>query len=161
MQPQTDAICTEASALHHAAQFRMNTIEMIMNLNEMKSGGEIMEINRRTLVHNKYHSTIAGILTGSLKSNEFQRYGSSSQAIVKFAVGNVPERVQEIRHTTETKFLHNSEKPLFTDTRENVYNGPKKPIPHMRKNPNQRKKKLKKPRDNEHLADVLETYDNK
>ncbi|KAJ4443432.1 hypothetical protein ANN_05101 [Periplaneta americana] len=32
---------------------------------------------------------------------------------------------------------------------------------HGRKKPNQRKKQLKKPRDNEHLADVLETYDDK
>ncbi|KAJ4427310.1 hypothetical protein ANN_24930 [Periplaneta americana] len=37
---------------------------------------------------------------------------------------------------------------------------PKKPLPHKRKKPNQRKKQLK-PRDNEHLADVLETYDDK
>jgi len=39
--------------------------------------------------------------------------------------------------------------------------GPKKPAPHKRKKPNQRKKQLKRPRDNEHLADVLETYDDK
>lgn len=37
--------------------------------------------------------------------------------------------------------------------------GPKKPMPHKRKKPNQRKKQLKRPRDNEHLADVLENYD--
>ncbi|XP_063227978.1 general transcription factor IIE subunit 2 [Bacillus rossius redtenbacheri] len=37
--------------------------------------------------------------------------------------------------------------------------GPKKVAPHKRKKPNQRKKHLKKPRDNEHLADVLETYE--
>jgi transcription initiation factor TFIIE subunit beta len=39
--------------------------------------------------------------------------------------------------------------------------GPKKPAPHKRKKPNHRKKQLKRPRDNEHLADVLETYDDK
>lgn len=40
--------------------------------------------------------------------------------------------------------------------------GIKKVTPaHKRKKPNQRKKQLKKPRDNEHLADVLETYDDK
>ncbi|XP_046735996.1 transcription initiation factor IIE subunit beta [Diprion similis] len=37
--------------------------------------------------------------------------------------------------------------------------GPKKPAPIKRKKPNARKKQFKKPRDNEHLADVLETYD--
>ncbi|KAJ8866631.1 hypothetical protein PR048_032491 [Dryococelus australis] len=37
--------------------------------------------------------------------------------------------------------------------------GLKKVAPHKRKKANQRKKQLKKPRDNEHLADVLETYD--
>ncbi|KDR19867.1 Transcription initiation factor IIE subunit beta, partial [Zootermopsis nevadensis] len=39
--------------------------------------------------------------------------------------------------------------------------GLKKPVLHKRKKPNQRKKHLKRPRDNEHLADVLETYDEK
>lgn len=40
--------------------------------------------------------------------------------------------------------------------------GIKKPIqPQKRKKPNQRKRQFKKPRDNEHLADVLETYDDK
>lgn len=38
--------------------------------------------------------------------------------------------------------------------------GPKKPIP-KRKKLNSRKKQIKKPRDNEHLADLLETYDDK
>lgn len=37
--------------------------------------------------------------------------------------------------------------------------GPKKPLVPKRKKPNQRKKMNKKPRDNEHLADVLESYD--
>ncbi|XP_011299401.1 transcription initiation factor IIE subunit beta [Fopius arisanus] len=37
--------------------------------------------------------------------------------------------------------------------------GPKKPAPIKRKKPNNKRKNLKKPRDNEHLADVLETYD--
>ncbi|KAK7867529.1 hypothetical protein R5R35_009426 [Gryllus longicercus] len=37
--------------------------------------------------------------------------------------------------------------------------GPKKPLAPKRKKPNQRKKLHKKPRDNEHLADVLESYD--
>lgn len=40
--------------------------------------------------------------------------------------------------------------------------GLKKPVPlQKRKKPTQRKKQLKRPRDNEHLADVLETYDDK
>ncbi|KAJ4448894.1 hypothetical protein ANN_00285 [Periplaneta americana] len=39
--------------------------------------------------------------------------------------------------------------------------GPKKATLHKGKKPNQRKKQLKKPRDNEHLADTLETYDDK
>jgi hypothetical protein len=39
--------------------------------------------------------------------------------------------------------------------------GLKKPAPHKRKKPSHRKKHLKRPRDNEHLADVLETYDDK
>ncbi|XP_014247526.1 transcription initiation factor IIE subunit beta [Cimex lectularius] len=40
--------------------------------------------------------------------------------------------------------------------------GLKKPIqPQKRKKPSQRKRQFKKPRDNEHLADVLETYDDK
>lgn len=38
-------------------------------------------------------------------------------------------------------------------------NGPKKTAPIKRKKPNNRKKQFKKPRDNEHMADVLETYD--
>ncbi|XP_034938775.1 general transcription factor IIE subunit 2 [Chelonus insularis] len=37
--------------------------------------------------------------------------------------------------------------------------GPKKLPPIKRKKPNNKRKNLKKPRDNEHLADVLETYD--
>ncbi|BES99951.1 unnamed protein product [Nesidiocoris tenuis] len=37
--------------------------------------------------------------------------------------------------------------------------GMKKPIQHKRKKPSQRKRTFKRPRDNEHLADVLETYD--
>lgn len=38
--------------------------------------------------------------------------------------------------------------------------GPKKMIaPNRRKKAGQRKKQFKKPRDNEHLADVLETYE--
>lgn len=37
--------------------------------------------------------------------------------------------------------------------------GLKKPAPIKRKKPVNRKKHSKKPRDNEHLADVLETYD--
>ncbi|KAK0181405.1 hypothetical protein PV327_003694 [Microctonus hyperodae] len=37
--------------------------------------------------------------------------------------------------------------------------GLKKPVPIKRKKPNNKRKTLKKPRDNEHLADVLETYD--
>ncbi|XP_016836528.1 transcription initiation factor IIE subunit beta [Nasonia vitripennis] len=37
--------------------------------------------------------------------------------------------------------------------------GPKKTAPLKRKKPNNKRKQLKKPRDNEHLADVLETYD--
>ncbi|XP_015125735.1 transcription initiation factor IIE subunit beta [Diachasma alloeum] len=37
--------------------------------------------------------------------------------------------------------------------------GPKKPAPIKRKKPSNKRKNLKKPRDNEHLADVLETYD--
>ncbi|XP_043287160.1 general transcription factor IIE subunit 2 [Venturia canescens] len=37
--------------------------------------------------------------------------------------------------------------------------GPKKPVPLKRKKPNNKRKHLKKPRDNEHLADVLENYD--
>ena len=39
--------------------------------------------------------------------------------------------------------------------------GLKKVLPHKRKKPNQRKKQHKKPRDNEHMADVLETYEDK
>jgi len=38
--------------------------------------------------------------------------------------------------------------------------GMKKPAPIKRKKPVNRKKQFRKPRDNEHLADVLETYDN-
>ncbi|XP_045461003.1 general transcription factor IIE subunit 2 [Harmonia axyridis] len=38
-------------------------------------------------------------------------------------------------------------------------NGPKKVAPLKRKKPSSRKKVFKKPRDNEHLADVLETYE--
>ncbi|KAJ4435559.1 hypothetical protein ANN_18175 [Periplaneta americana] len=38
---------------------------------------------------------------------------------------------------------------------------PKKATLHKRRKPNQRKKQLKKPRDNEHLADTLESYDDK
>ncbi|XP_032690594.1 general transcription factor IIE subunit 2-like isoform X2 [Odontomachus brunneus] len=38
--------------------------------------------------------------------------------------------------------------------------GLKKPAPLKRKKPVNRRKQFKKPRDNEHLADVLETYDN-
>lgn len=38
--------------------------------------------------------------------------------------------------------------------------GPKKPInPIKRKKVGQRKRQFKKPRDNEHLADVLENYE--
>ncbi|XP_011877090.1 PREDICTED: general transcription factor IIE subunit 2 [Vollenhovia emeryi] len=37
--------------------------------------------------------------------------------------------------------------------------GLKKPVPIKRKKPINRRKQFKKPRDNEHLADVLETYD--
>lgn len=37
--------------------------------------------------------------------------------------------------------------------------GPKKPLPMKRKKPNAKRKQFKKPRDNEHLADVLENYD--
>lgn len=37
--------------------------------------------------------------------------------------------------------------------------GPKKPAPIKRKKPISKRKQFKKPRDNEHLADVLETYD--
>lgn len=37
--------------------------------------------------------------------------------------------------------------------------GPKKLAPVKRKKPNTKRKQFKKPRDNEHLADVLETYD--
>ncbi|KAI4499725.1 hypothetical protein M0802_005295 [Mischocyttarus mexicanus] len=37
--------------------------------------------------------------------------------------------------------------------------GPKKLAPVKRKKPNNRRKQFKKPRDNEHLADVLEIYD--
>ncbi|XP_043260362.1 general transcription factor IIE subunit 2 isoform X1 [Colletes gigas] len=37
--------------------------------------------------------------------------------------------------------------------------GPKKPAPIKRKKPASKRKQFKKPRDNEHLADVLETYD--
>ncbi|CAG9764388.1 unnamed protein product [Ceutorhynchus assimilis] len=37
--------------------------------------------------------------------------------------------------------------------------GPKKPVAIKRKKAGQRKKTFKKPRDNEHLADVLETYE--
>lgn len=40
--------------------------------------------------------------------------------------------------------------------------GMKKPAQvQKRKKPNQRKRMTKKPRDNEHLADVLETYEDK
>ncbi|KAJ4439714.1 hypothetical protein ANN_07842 [Periplaneta americana] len=38
---------------------------------------------------------------------------------------------------------------------------PKKATLHKRKKPNQCKKQLKKPQDNEHLADILEAYDDK
>ncbi|KAJ8941723.1 hypothetical protein NQ318_023319 [Aromia moschata] len=38
--------------------------------------------------------------------------------------------------------------------------GPKKPLAPKRKKANQRKKVFKRPRDNEHLADVLENYEN-
>lgn len=38
--------------------------------------------------------------------------------------------------------------------------GPKKPMAPKRKKAGTRKKVFKKPRDNEHLADVLETYEN-
>ncbi|KAG5886053.1 hypothetical protein JTB14_009502 [Gonioctena quinquepunctata] len=38
--------------------------------------------------------------------------------------------------------------------------GPKKPVAPKRKKAGNRKKVFKKPRDNEHLADVLETYEN-
>nr|XP_012143662.1 PREDICTED: transcription initiation factor IIE subunit beta isoform X2 [Megachile rotundata] len=37
--------------------------------------------------------------------------------------------------------------------------GPKKPAPIKRKKPISKRKQFKRPRDNEHLADVLETYD--
>lgn len=37
--------------------------------------------------------------------------------------------------------------------------GPKKPLIPKRKKPTQKKRQFKKPRDNEHLADVLETYE--
>lgn len=37
--------------------------------------------------------------------------------------------------------------------------GPKKPVAIKRKKTGQKKKQFKKPRDNEHLADVLETYE--
>jgi transcription initiation factor TFIIE subunit beta len=39
--------------------------------------------------------------------------------------------------------------------------GPKKPAPRKRKKPVHRKKQLKRPRDNDHLADILETYEDK
>lgn len=37
--------------------------------------------------------------------------------------------------------------------------GLKKPIALKRKKPSNKKRQFKKPRDNEHLADVLETYE--
>lgn len=37
--------------------------------------------------------------------------------------------------------------------------GPKKPLAPKRKKGGQKKRQYKKPRDNEHLADVLETYE--
>lgn len=37
--------------------------------------------------------------------------------------------------------------------------GPKKPLPPKRKKAANKKRQFKKPRDNEHLADVLETYE--
>lgn len=37
--------------------------------------------------------------------------------------------------------------------------GLKKSAPIKRKKPNNKRKQLKRPRDNDHLADVLETYD--
>lgn len=38
-------------------------------------------------------------------------------------------------------------------------NGLKKPVLMKRKKSSQKKRQFKKPRDNEHLADVLETYE--
>lgn len=38
--------------------------------------------------------------------------------------------------------------------------GPKKPVAQKRSKSGRRKKVFKKPRDNEHLADLLETYEN-
>lgn len=37
--------------------------------------------------------------------------------------------------------------------------GPKKPLIPKRKKASQKKRQFKRPRDNEHLADVLETYE--
>ena len=39
------------------------------------------------------------------------------------------------------------------------HHGVKKPLPIKRKKPNMKRKQFKKPRDNEHLADVLENYE--
>lgn len=37
--------------------------------------------------------------------------------------------------------------------------GPKKPLIPKRKKPQQKKRQFKKPRDNEHLTDILEVYE--
>lgn len=49
---------------------------------------------------------------------------------------------------------------LFLGIRSMQDHGPKKPIAPKRKKAGTRKKTFKRPRDNEHLADVLETYEN-
>lgn len=48
---------------------------------------------------------------------------------------------------------------LFLGIRSMQDHGIKKQIAPKRKKANQRKRQFKKPRDNEHLADVLETYE--
>lgn len=49
--------------------------------------------------------------------------------------------------------------PIFAGIRTMQDHGPKKHILMKRKKISQKKRQFKRPRDNEHLADVLETYE--
>jgi len=54
---------------------------------------------------------------------------------------------------------NNDTNKIYLGIRSMQDHGPKKPVIPKRKKVSSKKRTLKKPRDNEHLADVLETYE--
>ncbi|KAJ4452064.1 hypothetical protein ANN_03580 [Periplaneta americana] len=69
-------------------------------------------------------------------------------------VDNHPTRI-EVSYVDSMDNLMIEEYLEKQGIRSMQYHGPKKPVPHKHKKPNQPKNQ----RNNEHLADVLETYD--